>query len=79
MCWVCVCVCVYAYTHRYIFISENSTYSFRRFLDPLKYNPRSRLLGNKSFKMAFFYYTHTHTHTHTHIYVMSWVGEKGVC
>ena len=45
----------------YIFISENFAYSFRRFLDPLKSNARSRFLVNKSHSQLLSFVTHTHT------------------
>ena len=59
------------HTHMYIFISENCAYSFRRFLDLLKSNPRSRILVNKCHSQLLSSVTHTHTHTHTPLcYVM---------
>ena len=60
----------------YIFISENCAYSFRRFLDLLKSNPRSRILVNKCHSQLLSSVTHTHTHTHTHPCVMSWAGRR---
>ena len=62
---------MYAHAHD-IFISENSAYSFRRFLDPLKSNPRSRFLVSKFHSQLLSYVTHTYTHP----YVMSWAGRR---
>ena len=67
-----MCMCMHMLM--YIFISENFAYSFRRFLDPLKSNPRSRFLVNKSHSQLLSFVTHTHTHP----YVMSWAGGRRV-